>query len=238
MLLVAAWLVAERTGAPSARRPWPDVVRTAAAALAVGAVCFVPSWLSVDRSLDFLHNQIPFDGWGVHLGRWAVKNLATATLPGAVVLVVGGRHLLASLRRWRLSVLVRFAVVTTAATELLFFRLPLKPVHLLPVVAMVVLVAGLAPLAHRRWLIALVAAQLLAAVVGTTIAAPDEPDRSESGRISLRLADGVLVNDVRCRLTDLDRGSWIEGDSDAERGEANARALANWNCQRDAWRDS
>jgi hypothetical protein len=238
VLLALAWLVAERTGAPSARRPWRDVVATGATTVVVGALCFVPPWLSTDRTLDFLHNELEFAGWGTHLGRWAVKNLATATIPVAVVLAIGWRHLRTAVRRWHLSLVVRFALLATAAMEVLFLRLPFKPVHLLPVVAAAVLLVGVVRLGRRRWLVALVAAELVAATVGTTLAAPDKGDDADTGRISLRPADGVIVNDVRCRLADLERGEWVEGDSDAERAEAIARSEANWECQRDAWRDA
>ena len=101
--------------------------------------------------------------------------------------------------------MVRFAAVVLVAEEVLFFRLPFKPVHLLPVIAAVALLAGAAPLANRRWLAALVVAQLVGAFVGTTLAAPDRPDGAESGTIELHLTSGVLLNDVRCRLRDDDR---------------------------------
>jgi hypothetical protein len=174
----------------------------------------------------------------VHAGRFLVKNLATATIPGAAVLVVGGRRLLAGVARWRDSALVRFAVLAVVLTELSFLRFPFKPLHLLPVVAAVALLVGTAPLARRRWITALIVAQLFAAFVGTTIAAPDHPDDANGGHLSVRIADGVVVNDLRCRLEDLDRGEWPDGDSNAEQGEAKARAEANFICQRDAWRDS
>jgi hypothetical protein len=237
-LLAVAWLVAERTGAPPERRPWRDVVTTGLTTVVVGALCFVPPWLSTDRTLDFLQNELEFAGWGTHLGRWAVKNLATATIPAAAVLLFGWKHLREALGRWRASVVVRFAVLSTVAMELLFFRLPFKPVHLLPVIAGTVLLVGAARLERRHWLIAIVVAELVAATVGTTIAAPDKGDDSDTGRLSLRPADGVIVNDVRCRLSDLERGEYVEGDSDAERAEAIARSEANWECQRDAWRDT
>jgi hypothetical protein len=86
--------------------------------------------------------------------------------------------------------------------------------------------------------VALVVAQLVAATVGTTLAAPDRGDDADTGRISLRPADGVIVNDARCRLDDLERGDYVDGDSDAEVAEAIARSEANWECQRDAWRDT
>ncbi len=239
VLLGLAWLVAERTGDDDEDRPsWSDTARTAGALVLVGGLCFIPPWLSVDRSLDFLHNELEFAGWRVHAGRFVVKNLATATLAGTAVLVLGGRRLLSGLGRWRSSAVVRFAVLTIVLCELLFLRLPFKPVHLLPVVAGTALLVGAARLERRAWLIALVAAQVVAAFVGSTIAAPDRPDDADGGHLSVRIADGVVVNDMRCRLADLDRGRWPDGDSTAEHAEATARAEANFFCQRDAWRDS
>jgi hypothetical protein len=238
VLIAAAWLLAERTGSDGVedRVPWRDTLVTAATLLVVGAACFIPPWLAADRSWDFLDNQLEFAGWRVHAGRFLVKNLATATLPGAVVLLVGGRWLLAGLARWRASILVRFAVATIVLLEVLFFRLPFKPVHLLPVVAATALLVGAARIDHRRWIAALVAAELVAAFVGVTLAAPDVPDHATGGHIAVRVADGVLVNDVRCRLSDLERGRYEKGDSAAEQAVETARAEANFICQRDAWR--
>lgn len=239
LLIALAWLVAERTGDDDeGRSDWRATLTTLGTLVVVGALCFVPPWLSTDRSVDFLHNELDFAGWRVHAGRWLVKNLATATLAGAVVVLVGARHLLSGVVRWRHSAVVRFAVLTIMAMELLFFRLPFKPVHLLPVVAAGALLAGTARLDRRRWLVLLVAAQLASSFVGVTIAAPDRPDDADGGHVSFRPADGVIVNDVRCRLRDLERGNWRDGDSAAEQAEATARAEANFVCQRDAWRDS
>jgi hypothetical protein len=238
VLLAIAWLAAERTGDGPEGEERPALratLITGGTLLVVGALCFVPPWLSTDRTLDFLHNELAFVGWRVHAGRWLVKNLAAATLPGAAVLVVGGRHLLAGVRRWRASVVVRFALLAIVAEELLFFRLPFKPVHLLPVVAATTLLVGAARLERRRWLVVLVGAQLVAATVGATFAAPDVPDHAGGGRIAVRIADGIVVNDLRCRVADLDRGPYVDGDSEAERAEAAARAEANFTCQRDAW---
>jgi hypothetical protein len=242
LLIALAWLVAERIGADEEdvtdRRSWRATLVTGGVLVGVGALCFLPPWIQAGRSLDFLDNELAWVGLGTHGGRWLVKNLATTTLPGAVVLVVGGRHLLSGVTRWNESVVVRFAVLTIVLGELLFLRLPLKTVHLLPVIAAAALLVGTAALRRRRWIVGLIAAQLLAAFVGTTIAAPDVPDRSDSGQLSFRIADGAIVNDVRCRVADLDRGDWHLSDSAAERAESTARAEANFVCQRDAWRDS
>ena len=237
VVMVVAWLVAERTGAESARPSWRSTAVTTLTAAVVAVACFVPAFLDAGGSLDFVDPGIDVDGWGVQLGRFAVKNVATATILGTITLLVGLRHLRAAAARRRLSAVARFALVAVLLGELLFLAFPDKPVHLLPVVAAVALLVGAAPLADRRWLLVLVAAQLVSALVGSTLAAPDEADGRDSGKLRFRPADGVLVNDVRCRLDDLDRGAWRLGESDAERAETEARADANWTCQRDAWRD-
>ena len=236
LLVAAAWLVAERTGAPSERVPWKATLRTAGVTLVLGLACFVPPWIDAGRSFAFLHNQLVFGGWGVQLGRWAVKNAAAATVPAGIVLLIGLPHLWAALRRWRLSVVVRFAAIVLVAEEVLFFRLPFKPVHLLPVIAAVALLAGAAPLRSRRWLAALVVAQLVGAFVGTTLAAPDRPDGAESGRIEVRVTSGVLWNDVHCRLEDRERGPWPTGSDALAEAEAMTRSEQNFSCQRDSWR--
>jgi hypothetical protein len=236
VLVAAAWLLAERTGDGADRPPWSATVRTSMVALVVGAACFVPPWLDAGRSLDFLDNELVFAGWGVHLGRWAVKNVAAATVPAAVVLLVGSRHLFGSLGRWRQSAVVRSAVILLVTSELLFFRLPFKPVHLLPVVAATVLLVGASVDAPRRWVVALVIAQLLGGVVGTTLAAPDERNDAEAGHLDIGFTSGVLLNDARCRLDDRERGRWPDGTSAAEVAEAIARAEAAFDCQTHTWR--
>lgn len=237
VVLVLAWLLAERLGAPSARPPWRATATTVVVGAVVVVACFVPTFLDAGGSLDFVDPGVDVDGWGVQLGRFLVKNVATATILGTLALVVGVRHLRAALGRRHTSVVVRFAVLAVLLAEVRFLLFPDKPVHLIPVVAAVALLAGAAPLTRRRWLAALVVAQLVSGLVGSTIAAPDQDDGRDSGRLRFRPADGALVNDVRCRLDDLDRGRWRLGESAAERAETEARADANWTCQRDAWRD-
>lgn len=232
VLLVIAWLVAERTGAPSSRVSWRAVAVTAGTALAVGVLCFVPPWLDAGRTFDFLNNELAFAGVGVHLGRWAVKNLAVIGVLAGVVLVVGFRQALGGLARWRASTIVRFAVLTIVFSELLFFRLPFKPLHLLPVAAGLALLLGASPLVTRRWLAFLVAAQLVGGLVGTTLAAPDVDDAAQSGSIELGITAGPLLTDVRCRLDDRERGPWPDAASDA----ATNRAADNASCQNAAWR--
>jgi hypothetical protein len=236
VLVVAAWLVAERLGPEEERPSWPATATTAAVAAVLGAACFLPPWIDAGRSFAFLHNELAFAGWKVQLGRWAVKNAAVATVPAGAVLLVGLPHLGRALLRWRASVVVRFGVLALVAEEVLFFRLPFKPVHLLPVVAAVVLLAGAAPLRDRRWLVALVVAQLVAACIGTTLAAPDQPDGAESGTVHLGITTGVLWTDVDCRLRDRDLGPWPDGEDARDQAQAMARAERSFACQRDSWR--
>jgi hypothetical protein len=232
VLIAVAWLVAERVGDASSRQPWRAVGVTAATTVGVGALCFVQPWLDAGRTFDFLDNELVFAGVGTHLGRWAVKNLAVIGVLAGVVLLVGFRAWFAALGRWQASALVRFAAITIVLSELLYFRFPFKPLHLLPVLAGIALLVGASPKASRRWIAALVVAQLVGGVVGTTIAAPDVADKAESGRIDLGITAGPLLNDVQCRLDDRDRGPWPDPSSAA----AARRAATNATCQSETWR--
>jgi hypothetical protein len=231
VLLVAAWLVAEVTG-PSGHRTRRAVARTALVALGVGIVCFLPPWLDAGRSFGFIENELQFVGFGVHLGRWAVKNLALFGVLATGVLLVGVPKLVGALQRWSASTVVRYAVLSLVASEVLYFRFPFKPMHLLPVVAAVALLVGASPLVTKRWLAALVVAQLVGGLVGATIAAPDVEDDARSGRVALSVTAGPLLTDVRCRLDDRDLGPWPDPASDA----ATDRAAANSRCQNATWR--
>lgn len=233
-LVVAAWLLAERTGHAGDRPAWRATWLTGGATIAIGALCYVPSWLSADASLGFLETEFEFLGWGSHLGRWVVKNLAVMTVPGALALAVAVPALWGALRRWPVRRTVRFAVAVILLGELLFLRLPFKPVHLLPVVgATVLLVAA----CDRRWVLSLLAAaQLLGGVVGVTVARPNVPDRATRGSVEVELTRGALWNDVRCRLDDRDGGPWPDPVDPAEEPAAQARATANFDCQSRAWR--
>ena len=101
------------------------------------------------RTLDFVDNELEFVGFGVHLGRWAVKNLALVGVLGGIVLLVGLPKLVAALERRRVSTIVRFAALTIVVSELLYFRFPFKPVHLLPVMAGTALLVGASPAITR-----------------------------------------------------------------------------------------
>jgi hypothetical protein len=232
VLLVVAWLVAEATGGepgPVRRRA---IVRAGLVALGIGLLCFVPPWLDAGRSLDFIENELQFVGFGVHLGRWAVKNLALFGPVAGAVLLYGIPKAVGALQRWRVSTIVRFSVFAIVASEALYFRFPFKPMHLLPVVAATALVIGASPLVTKRWVAALVVAQLVGGLVGATFAAPDVEDSARSGRMAVSVTAGPLLTDVRCRLDDRELGPWPDPASDA----AIQRAAANAACQNATWR--
>lgn len=230
--LVVAWLVAEQLGARSARPSWRATLVTAATTAVAAGLCFVPSWLWADRSLDFLQSGLPFEGAGTNLGRWGVKNLAFFGVLAVPVLAAGLPRLVRARGAWASSVAFRFAVLVFLATELLYLRYPLKPLHLLPAaVALALIVGHLGPSA-RRWIAVLVVAQVVGALVTTTLAAPDVEDRASSGQLELGLTAGPLLNDVQCRLDDRDDGDY----DDRRVAESQARAAANFDCQLSTWR--
>ena len=238
VLLGLAWLVAERTGDDDEDRPsWSDTARTAGTLVVVGGLCFVPPWLSVDRSLDFLQNELEFAGWRVHAGRFVVKNLATATLAGrrswgwaaggsSPASGGGGRPGRAVRRADDRPVRARLPPPALQAGP----PAPGGRRHRAAGRRRPARAADLADRARRR------------PGGGRLRRIDDGRDRPARRRrrrpAAVRIADGVVVNDMRCRLADLDRGRWPDGDSAAEHAEATARAEANFVCQRDAWRDS
>jgi hypothetical protein len=230
-VLAVAWFVAERLGDRSRRPSWGASTAAVALVGTVATVCFVPVWWAAHRSLDFLDLEIDFVGWAAHAGRWGIKNLVVATVPGAIALAVAAPSLRQNLRGWRSDVVVRFAVLTICLGEVLFLRFPLKPVHLLPVVAAVaILSAG----ARRAIVIGLIAAQGLGGLVSVRVAAPDTTDRATGADAAFAITGGPLLEDVRCRLRDRDDGGWPAWSTEAAR----LRAARNFACQNRAWRGS
>lgn len=233
-LLILAWVVARHTGDREDRAPLAETARTLVVFVGLGILAYVPPWLEAGRTAGFLDNQLDFAGVGTHLGRWAAKNVAVVGVLGGVVLLTGLRGLAEGVGRWRGSVVVRFAVVMLVVTEVLFFRFPFKPLHLLPVVAALALLVGSSPSLSRRWIVTLVVAQLIAGLIGTTIAAPDVADNARAGRIELGVTAGVVLTDARCRIDDRERGPW----DDPGRAAATVRAADNADCQSQSWRAS
>jgi uncharacterized membrane protein len=234
VFLVVAWLVAEQLGDRRTRAPVRSTMITGAVALSLGALCFVPSWLSADRTLDFLETTSELAGLRAHLGRLAIKNVAFFGVLAGLVLAFGLPRLRRAWPSWHTSTTFRFAVLAFAATEVVYFRFPFKPLHLIPAAMAVALVIGHFGTEARRWIGVLIVAQLIGGLVTTTLAAPDVEDRASSGEIQLGLTAGPLLTDVRCRLDDRDDGPYADGDS----AESTERAERNAACQLETWRAS
>lgn len=241
-LLVIAYLVAEVTGgsiddeggaaAPARTDRWRGVATTGVVAGALGAAWFVPSWLSVGRTARFLENQLRAGDLFVMVGRWGVKNLAFLGVLTLVVLLVRLPVLTAALARFRELVLVRFAVYAAVVTELLYLRFPWKPVHLLPVAVCLAILVALSPRTTNRFVVALVASQVVLAFVSVSVARPDVVDAATSGRLAPSVTSGVVLNDIDCRLDPPFDGTWPDLDTAA----ADYAAVRIFQCQARSWR--
>ncbi len=254
VLLVGAYLLAELTGIPdrapadqapadqastdqappdrATTRPWAAVLRSAAVASTVGIAAFIPPWLQFDRTLDFFQNQFQTGSITTLVGRWAVKNIAFFGVPLLVVGVARLGVFTGALRQFRESVLVRFAVYAGVVTEVLFLRLPFKPIHLLPMALVVAVLVAISPrrTAASVWLV--VGAQVLLAFGSIALAEPDRVNAATDARFDPQPAWGVVVNELRCRIDPPYEGSWPELDTPA----ADAAAQAVFVCQGRSWR--
>ena len=230
-LLLGAYLVAELTGrrVDEAPRPWRRVLVTAMTAVVVGALSYIPPWLSTGRSAEFLQNQFEAGSVAVMAARWGVKNVAFFGVVAVVVLVVRAPVVLRVAERIAADVLVRFALLGAVATEALFLRFPWKPVHLLPMIVFLGVLLAANPRVSGRLVGAVVAAQLLLALVSVSLAEPDVADAATSGRFAPGVTRGVVLNELQCRT---DYGDWPDlGSIDAEYA-----AVAAFACQARSWR--
>src|SRR3546814_14630614 len=97
--------------------------------------------------------------------------------------------------------------------------------------------AGASPRVSRGLLIALVGAQLLGGVVGTTIGAPDVAHEATTGRLDVGLTAGPLLNMVQCRLDDRELGPWPDPTDGPEQAERAARrGEHHFDCDSETWR--
>ena len=208
------------------------ILRTGTVAAVFGAAMFVPAWLDFDRRFEFLQNQFEVISFGVLAGRWAVKNVAFLGVPVLVVLVLRGPVVLAAIRRFRSDVLVRFAIFMAVATELLFLRLPFKPLHLLPVVVALALLLAASPTRPRGTTASVLVAYAVFAVVSVQVAAPDRPHAASDARFAPAITWGVVANEIDCRVNPPFRSSWPDLDTDA----SEFMALEVFDCQSRSWR--
>lgn len=242
-LLVGAYLLAELTGDQAGdqqRRPWKDVVRTGAGAAVIGLAWFIPPWLSVGRTAQFLENQFQAGDLAVMVARWGVKNVAFFGVVTIAVLLVRAPVLWASVGQFRHRLLVRFAVYAALLTEAVYLRFPWKPAHLLPMVVCLAIVLAVGPRTSNRLVGVVVASQLLLAAVSITIAEPDVADAATTGSFAPGLAKGVVVNELDCRFDPpyVDPGSPVRsgGWPDLTTPAADFAAVRVFACQARSWR--
>ena len=242
-LLVGAYLLAELTGASidddpyadadeTRRRRWVGAVTTGAVAAVVGLAWFIPPWLSVGRTTQFLQNQLRAGDFLLMLGRWGVKNMAFFGLVTIAVVLARAPVVLAAAARFRGLVLVRFAVLAAVATELLYLRFPWKPVHLLPMAVCLGILLAVSPRTSNRFVGVVVASQVVLAVVSVSIAAPDVADAATDAEFAPGITPGVVVNDIMCRLDPPYEGDWPALDT----VEADLAAVRVFECQARSWR--
>lgn len=240
--LVAGYLLAEllggRGGLDDAPRPapssrWRDAIATGAVTAVAGTLWFIPSWLSVGRTVAFLVNEFETTGFFAMVGRWGVKNIAFFGVPNLAVLAILVPVLVAAIRLTGTSVLVRFSVLAAVIAEVLFLRFPWKPVHLLPVLVCLAVLLAASP-RTRPWHVgALVATQVALAFISITVAEPDITNAATTGRLHLGTAWGVVVNDVDCRIDPpYGDGDWPDLDTPA----ADYAAIDVFTCQARSWR--
>lgn len=224
--LILAALVAEVTqpaGAVEATSSISARRRGIALAAVVGAAgtafLFVPSYLAAG-GLSFAQNDFSSVSPLNALGRAAVKDLTLFGAVTAVLLVGTIPALWAAVKHWRISWPVRFALVGLVLSQVLFIRFPWKMPHLLPTLLCVAVLLGVALDAKPRVLLALVGVQLVSCFVRVDVIAPNDPNQATSGRLSLTVGAGPVVQDWRCRREH----------PDAYRGRQKEEVEPAWDC--------
>ncbi len=174
-------------------------VYTAAAVTgALTVLLFVPAYLSAG-GLSFAENDFSTSRPIVQLGRALVKDLTLLGPVASLVLLAAVPALVAALRRWRTSWLVRFAAVGLVLSQVLFVRFPWKLPHLLPTLVCLAILLAVALEDRARLLVALVVLQLLSCVVRVDVIRPDNPNEATGGRPTLGVGWGPVVTDWQCR---------------------------------------
>jgi hypothetical protein len=196
VLLLAAFLVADGWDASNRRR----CLHTAALAVTLGALLYVPSWLAYDRSSEFLDTAEGWRSFGNNLGRFVYKNYVTAGALFLVVVAVAAPALVAALRRWGHDPMLRVGVSGFAVSQAVFFVLPWKYNHLIPALATLLLWLGASRRNTRPFLWLAIAAIAVNGLITFRPLAPDAPSVAQEGRWDPALTAGLLVNDVDCRL--------------------------------------
>ncbi|WP_426574085.1 hypothetical protein [Aquihabitans sp. McL0605] len=195
MTLIAAALFAELgTGRPARRR----VLVTAVVCGLVTLVLFIPSAVHAG-GLSFAQNDFSSSTPLVQLGRAVAKDLLLLGLPTVIVALAALPAVVTAIRSWSASWLVRFAVPGLVLSQVLFIRFPWKMAHLLPSLLCIAILYAVALKDRPRVLMAMVALQLLFAVVRIDVIQPDDANEASGGRLSPGISWGPVVTDWRCR---------------------------------------
>ena len=173
-------------------------VLAGAVAAVVTVLLFVPSLVAAG-GLAFAENDFSTSSPLVQLGRAAIKDVVLLGTVGSLVALLAVPALVAALRRWRASWLVRFAALGLVLSQLLFVRFPWKVPHLLPCLLCGAILLAVALADRPRLLAALAVLQLLSGVVRLDLVQPDNPNEATGGRVAVSIGWGPLVTDARCR---------------------------------------
>lgn len=198
--LLVALAVAE---AAAGRSHWRRVLVGGGIAAALTLVVFIPSFVEAG-GLTFAQNDFSASSPLVQLGRTVAKDILLIGIPTLVVVLAAIPALIGAVRRWSSSWLVRFGVVGLVLSQLLFLRFPWKMAHLLPTLLCLVVLLAVALQDRRRWLIAMVALQLVFGFVRIDVIAPNDANEASGGRFRPGLTAGPVLTDWRCRRDDPD----------------------------------
>jgi hypothetical protein len=198
--LLVALAVAEAAAGRSHRR---RVLLSGGLAAALTLVVFIPSFVEAG-GLTFAQNDFSASSPIVQLGRTLAKDLLVLGIPTTLLVVASLPAIVAALRRWSTSWLVRFGLVGLVLSQLLFLRFPWKMAHLLPTLLCLAVLLAVALEDRRRWLMAMVALQLVFGFVRIDVIAPDDAGEASGGKIAPTITAGPVLTDLRCRRDDPD----------------------------------
>ena len=196
IFLVVALLVADGWD----REHRPGAARALAVTVPLSVLLYVPAWFAYGRTSQILETAEGWRSFGNNLGRFALKNYASAGIVLLAVVAVASPALVRALRRFGDDPMLRAGVLGFAVSQALFLVLPWKYNHLLPALLMLLLWLGASARNRRSFLWLTVAAVALNGIVTFRPLTPDSASEAQAGHWDPAVTAGLLVNDVRCRL--------------------------------------
>jgi hypothetical protein len=214
--LLVALAVAE---ACAGRTHWRRVLLAGGTAAALTLVVFIPSFVEAG-GLTFAQNDFSASSPLVQAGRAAAKDVLVLGIPTTLLVLAAIPALFAATRQWSTTWLVRFGLVGLVLSQLLFLRFPWKMAHLLPTLLCIAILLAVALEDRRRWLMAMVALQLVFGFVRVDVIAPNDANQASGGKIAPTVTAGPVLTDWRCR----------RDDPDAYLGRQKEEIEAAWDC--------